>query len=184
MEECNICLSRIIERNKNKLEQSKKHNDFSNLIINKYILGNPEIKKFKDIMQLYYVKHKKKFDNFSVCVMWKKNEVHINKSSVPSTITLEKSHLFKPIMIEIPIVIRVSPVDFLDTFDRNINNEVDEINIIFISSLKDMTFSHYMTQPKSMLCRKLIKNFIEEDFGDSDYNWFPKCFGNIKIQHM
>ena len=89
----------------------------------------------------------------------------INEISILSTITLEKPHLFKPCMIELPIVIRVSPLEFLDTVDRNINNEVDEINIIFISDLKDMTFSHYMTQPKSMLCRKLVRNFIEEDFG-------------------
>ena len=77
----------------------------------------------------------------------------INKISVPSIITLEKPHLFKPSMIELPIVIRVSCLDFLDTFDRNINNEVDELNIIFISDLDDMKFSHYMDQPKSMLCR-------------------------------
>ena len=121
----------------------------------------------------------KKIDNFSVCVMWKKNEVFINKISDPSTITLEKRHLFQPSMIELPIVIRVSPLDFLDTLDRKINNEVDEINIIFISDL--MTFSHYMAQPKSMLCRKLKRNFIEEDFGDFDYNWLPKCFGNINV---
>ena len=105
----------------------------------------------------------------------------INRISVPRTIILEKPHLFKPSMIELPIVIRVSPLDFLDTFDRNINNEVDDINIIFVSDLKDMTLSHYLAQPKSMLCRKLIRSFIEEDFGDFDYHWFPKRFGNIHI---
>ena len=118
----------------------------------------------------------KKFDNFTVCVMWKKNDVFINKISVQSTITLEKPHLFKPSIIDLPIVKRMSPLDFLDTFDRNKNNEVDEVNIIFISNLEDMTFFPYMAQPKSMLCRKLIGNFIEEDFRDFDYDWLPKCF--------
>ena len=61
--------------------------------------------------------------------MCKKSDVLINKISVPSTITLEKPHLFKLSMIEVPIVIRVSPREFLDTFDRNIKNEVDEIVI-------------------------------------------------------
>ena len=82
-------------------------------------------------------------------------------------------------MIELPIELRVSPLDFLVTFDRNINNGVDEINIIFISDFDDITFSHYMTQPKSMIQRKLIKNFIKEDYGNFDYNWLPKCFRNI-----
>ena len=91
--------------------------------------------------------------------MWKKHDALINRISVPSTITLEKPHLFQPSMIEIPIVVRVSPLDFLDTFDRNINIEVIEINIIIISDLDDFTYSQYMSQPESMLCRKLVGNF-------------------------
>ena len=142
-------------------------------------MRNPRIIKFKDIIQPYYDEHKKKLDNFSVCVMWKKIEVIIIKISVPSTIILEKPHLFKPSMIELPIVIRVSPFDFLDTFGRNINNEVDEINIVFISNLVDITFSHYMAQPKSMVQRKLFKKNFEEDYGNFDYNWLRNCFRKI-----
>ena len=36
-----------------------------------------------------------------------------------------------------------------------------------------------MIQPKSMIQRKLRKIFIEEDYGNFDYNWLPKCFGKI-----
>ena len=161
MEECNICLSKRKKRNKNKHEQSKKHNFFSNLIVNKYILRNPENDRLKDIIQPYYNIHKKKLDNFTVCFMWKKNNVLLNKSSVPSTITLEKPHLFKSSLIELPIVVRVSPLDILDTFDRNINNEVDEINITFKSDLEDIEFSQHMDQPESMLCRKLVRIFLK-----------------------
>ena len=110
--------------------------------------------------------------------MWKKNDMPINKTSVPSINTLEKPLLLKPSMIELPIKIRVSPLDFLDTFHRNINNKVDEINIKFISVLDDMSFSHYKDQPKSMLCGKVARNFIE-DFGDFDHNWLPNCFRHI-----
>ena len=101
----------------------------------------------------------------------------LNKISVPRTVTLQKQHLFKPGMIAVPIVERVPSLDYLDTFDRKcLNDKVDEINIIFISVLKGITFSHYMTQPRSMLCRKLERNFIEDDYGDFDYNWLPNCF--------
>ena len=170
MEECNICLTIKKKRSRNRHEQSKKHKYFSNLITNKYIVRNPEIINFKDIIQPYYDKHKKKFDNFSLCVMWKRDDVIINKISVPSTITLEKPFLFKPRTIELPLVVRVSPIDFLNTFGRNINNENDEIDIIFTPDLNDMTFSHYLAQPKSMLCRKLVRNFIGKDFVNFDYN--------------
>ena len=141
MEECNICLTKIKKRNKNKHEQSKQHKIFPSLIMNKYIVRNPEIINIKDIIQPLYDKHKKKFDDFTVCVMWKKTDVLISKISIPSTITLEKPHLFKPNMIELPIVVRVSTLDFLDTVVGSCKkDEVDEIVIIFISDLKYMTF--------------------------------------------
>ena len=67
MEECDICLTKIKKRNKNKHQQSKKHRYFlSNLIIKKYIVRNDEIDKFKDNLQSYYDKHKRKFIKFSV----------------------------------------------------------------------------------------------------------------------
>ena len=50
MEECNICLTKIKKRNKNKHDQSKKRKYFSNLNIKKYFVRNTEIKKFKDII--------------------------------------------------------------------------------------------------------------------------------------
>ena len=104
----------------------------------------------------------------------------INKISLPSMITLRKPHLFEPNKIELPIVLKVSPYHFLDQFDKEcILDEVDENNIKFISDLTVMTFFHYMAQPKSMHCRRLIKKFIEESYGNFDYNWLPKCFGNI-----
>ena len=53
MEECNICLTKIKKRNKNKHEQSRKHKYFSNLIINKYIVRDDEIDNFKDFIQSY-----------------------------------------------------------------------------------------------------------------------------------
>ena len=118
---------------------------------------------------------------FFLYVLCEKKEVLINKISVPSIITLEKPYLFEPSMIKLPIVIGVLPLDLLDEFDRNKTNELDEINTILISDPKDMTFSHHMDQPKSMLCRKLVINFIEEDFGNFDYNWPPNCFRKINI---
>ena len=166
MEECNICLTKTKKQNKNKHEQSKKHKYFSNLIINKYIVRNDEIDKFKDIIQSYFNKHKRKIDIFTICAMWRKNEMGVNKLSVSSTITVQKPYLFGPSMFELPLVVRVSPLDFPDTFDRScIKDELDERNIIFTSDLKDVTFSQYMAQPNSMLCRKLVRIFFENFLG-------------------
>ena len=47
-----------------------------------------------------------------------------------------------------------------------------------------MTLQHYMNQPRSMLCRKLERSYIEESDGslnyrDFEYNFLPFCFRHI-----
>ena len=113
----------------------------------------------------------------------------INKISIPRTITLQRTHMFKPNMVEIPIYVKVTERQFLDIVNRNCiyNTISDEIDIIFISKLREMTLQHYMKQPRSMLCRKLERNYIGEgdpppDVKDFEYNFLPYCFRHIGFQ--
>ena len=180
MEECDICLTKIKKRNKNKQEQSKKHKYFSNLIKDKYIIKNDETDKFKDIIQPYYDKHKKKLDDFTVRVVWKKDDVTKTKISVPSVIKMRRTYLFELSLVELPIMLKIPEYDYLDQYNKEcVNDKVDEIVKLFISDLGDITFFHYMDQP---LCRKRTRKFPEEDFGDFDYNWLPNCFRHINTQ--
>ena len=41
-----------------------------------------------------------------------------------------------------------------------------------------MTRQHYLEQPKSMLCRKLIERFHESP-QDFEYKWLPNSFKNL-----
>ena len=68
-----------------------------------------------------------------------------------------------------------SCVEYLDSLDLG-QYFCDEINIIFLSNLKDITFFHFMEQPKSMLCRKLVRNIIDGSYDSYDYKWLPECF--------
>ena len=187
MEECNICLTKIKKRNKNKQERSKKHKHFfSNLIIKKYVIKSDEINNFNDILQSYYDEHKKKFNQFKIDISWKKNDAIINKISVPCTITYIQTHMFKSIMEEIPFYVKVSLNEFQNMIDRGCvyNIITDEINVIFISKDKDITIPDYVEQPRSMLCRKLERNYIElddppPDPEDFDYKFLPDCFRHI-----
>ena len=77
-----------------------------------------EIDKFKDILQSYSNEHKRKFNEFTVRVISKKNDMIINKISVPCTIPFQKRYMFKPIMEEIPTNVEVSSNKFLDIFNR------------------------------------------------------------------
>ena len=89
------------------------------MIVNKYIVKNNDINKFKDILQSYCDELKKKFNEFTVTITWKKNDMIINKISIPRTIMLQRTHMFKPDMFEIPIDVKVSEREFLNIVDRN-----------------------------------------------------------------
>ena len=109
MYECDICRAKIKKRNKNKHEKSMEHRYFlSNMIVNKYIVKNKDINKFKDIPQSYYDEHKKKMNEYTVKIIWKTNDMIINKISIPCTITLRRTHMFKPDMFELPVYVEVS----------------------------------------------------------------------------
>ena len=97
--------------------------------------------------------------------------------------------MFKPDVFEIPIYVKVSEREFLVIVDRNCAYNIisDEIDIIFISKLKKMTLQHYLKQPRSILCRKLERNYIQEcdplsDDRVFDYNFLPYCFRHIGFQ--
>ena len=57
-----------------------------------------------------------------------------------------------------------------------ISSFCDEINIIFISDFRDLSFYHYMNLPKSMLTRKLIINLLQNKSEDYTHEWLPNCF--------
>ena len=113
----------------------------------------------------------------------------INKISFPCTITLRRTHMFKTDMFEIPIYVKVSKREFQDIVDRICAYNIisDEIDILFISKFNGMTLQNYMKQPRSIMCRKLERNYIEESDPpphdrDFDYNFLPDCFRHIGFQ--
>ena len=175
MEECNICLTKIKKRNKNKHEKSKKHKFFfSNLIINNYIVRNEEINRFKDILQSFYDEHKNKFDNFTVWIIWKIENQIVCDVKLPDKVIIEKQYFIPSNINWMPMltprdvnrmkeILIGSCVDYSVSFYDLGNDFCDEISIIFISYLEDISFFHYIKQPKSMLCRKLVKKFIKEE---------------------
>ena len=56
---------------------------------------------------------------------------------------------------------------------------IPETEIVFVSDPKDITQKHYLEQPKSMLCRKLIRRFHESTSQDFEYKWLPDSFKKL-----
>ena len=141
MEECDICLTKIKKQNRIKHEQSKKQRYFlSNLIIKKYIVNKDEFNNFKDIFKSDYVSHKKKFYNFGVLIVCKTNGEVSNKVKLPSSLVMEKKYTAFSDMLDSECGIRPC-FEYIDDYFF-IDNVYDEINNIFISDFKDITFYH------------------------------------------
>ena len=51
--------------------------------------------------------------------------------------------------------------------------KMPETEIVFITDLDDITREHYLEQPKSMFCRKLIRRLHESSSQDFEYKWLP-----------
>ena len=104
MEECDICLTQIRKRNKNRHQESKKHKYFlSNLIIYKYIVRKDEIDKVKDNLQSYYDKHKKRFDNFAVRIVCKRENQIVCDVKLPDGVIMEERWRVFPNINRIPM---------------------------------------------------------------------------------
>ena len=58
---------------------------------------------------------------------------------------------------------------------------IPQVEIVFLSDPKDITRQHYLEQPKSMLCRYLIRRFHESTPLDFKYNWLPKSFKDLRV---
>ena len=71
MIECDICLKRINIKNKRKHLKSKRHNYYSNFVINKYCEQNVNKKYVWRGTLNYQSLHRKKFTEFEVEIRWK-----------------------------------------------------------------------------------------------------------------
>ena len=92
------------------------------------------------------------------------NEEVTDEIKLPSSLVMEKKHTACGKMPNGECGVRPC-FEYIDDYFF-IENFYDEINILFISDFKDITFCHYKNQPKSLLSRKLIINLLQNQSGD------------------
>ena len=125
-------------------------------------------------MKSHYVDHKNKFNSFTVLVVCKMNGEVIDEIKLSSYVAMEKKYRLYNKILDGERGIRSCYEYINDCFF--INEDYDEINIIFISDFQDITFYHCLNQPMSKLTRKLIINLSQNQSGDYTYKWLPNCF--------
>ena len=64
MYRCELCITYLLERNKTKHYRSKKHRTYSNPIINRYVIKDVQVAKFKDVFDPCFSHHSGKLNFF------------------------------------------------------------------------------------------------------------------------
>ena len=120
----------------------------------------------------------KKFDNFTAWIYCQVYDMTNNKITVPNIVS------YAATAYNCLLIINESAFDFLNRALKGYlchelsPNKIKETEIVFISDLKDTTFSNYLQQPKSMLCRKMLRRYFKvkgEDISYFEYKWLPEC---------
>ena len=119
------------------------------------------------------MEHTKKFNLFTVCVFLRfdddDNPYKISNSN-NVTYNIQSEH-YSTFTTELAS-------DFLDRvttiyLSHECSKIVPEIDKVFLSDPEVITREHYLEQPKSMLCLKLIGRFLESTSQDLEYKWLP-----------
>ena len=138
---CELCNTILLRRNKTKHNQTKKHKYYSNLILNRCVIKNVEVIKFKDIFNPYFIKNTKKFNLFifvddidprNLKTNISINVTYIIQSDYYSGLTTEIASYFLHRYIAIYLFHECSPGIIL------------QIEIAFISDLMDITGDNFL----------------------------------------
>ena len=134
---------------------SQSHKSLTRGIIFKYTIENPSIFHMNDILKKYVDDYNKKFVLYIIICKWK---LHFSDT----IINIKSDRLYN---IYIPRrklgPYLISKIEYLENEGHKFSH-ISEMNIVFISDPRNMTYEYYLKIPKSMLewtiIRKLATN--------------------------
>ena len=147
---CELCDKSIKIRSKKRHLNSQYHQSLNKSITCKYIVENPSFLHMEDILKNYVDNYNKKIILYIIICKWKLHfsDTLINiKSDRLSNIHPDGWNLRRTL---------ISKLEYLED-DGHKFSHISEMNIEFISSLRNMTYEHYLRIPKSMLEWTLIR---------------------------
>ena len=147
---CDLCDTSIKIRFKKRHLNSQYHKSLSESIISKFTIENPSFFHMNDILKKYVDDYNKKFILYIIICKWK---VHFSDT----IINIKSDRLYN---IHIPSrklkPYLISKIEYMENYGHKFSH-ISEMNIEFISSLRNMTYEHYLRIPKSMLEWTMIK---------------------------
>ena len=147
---CELCDKSIEIRSKKRHIYSKNHKSLTKSIICKYTIENPSFLHIENILKNYVDDYNKKFILYIIICKWK---LHLS-----DTIINIKSDRLYNIHLD-GLKLRRTLISKLENLENDGHklSHISEMKIEFISSLRNMTYEHYLRIPKSRLEWTLIR---------------------------
>ena len=150
-----LCDKSIKIRSKERHINSKNHKSLTESVINKYTVKNPSFLHMENILKNFVDDYNKKFEFYLIFCKWKLHfsDTIINvKSDRLYNIHRPGWNLRRNLM---------SKIEYFESGGHNFSH-ISEMNVVFITDLRNITYEHYLKIPEPMLewaiIRKLAKN--------------------------
>ena len=152
---CELCDKSVRIKSKNRHINSANHKSLNRSIICKYTIENPSFLHIENIFKKYVDDYNKKFEFYLISC---KGKLHFSDT----IINMKSDRLYN---IYIPRrklrSYLLSKIEVIETADSKFSH-ISEMNIEFISNLRNITYHHYLQIPKPMIewtiIRKLATN--------------------------
>ena len=145
-----LCDKSIKIRSKKKHLNSRYHKSLSDSIINKYTVKNPSFLHMENILKNYVDDYNKKFVLYVIICKWK---VHFSDTII--NVKSDRLYNIHPDGWNLRRTL-FSKIGYLEN-DGHKFSLISEMNIVFITDLKNMTYENYLKTPQSMLEWTMIK---------------------------
>ena len=140
---CTICDKAIKLKYKTKYLDTKSHRALSTSVFNTYFIKNPQVFEIEDILKIYVNIYKKYFEVHLIICKWK----------LQFTNTIIHVKYEKLYNIHHGWELRRYLITNIECYSRRgfKFSQISEMNITFKTHLTNMTYEHYLKQPKAMI---------------------------------
>ena len=147
---CDLCDKSIKIRSKKKHLNSQYHKSLTESIICKYAVINPSFLHMEDILKNFVDVYNKKFEFYLIFCKWKLHfsDTIINvKSDRLYNIHRAGWNLRRNL---------ISKIEYLENNGHKFSH-ISEMNIVFITDLRNLTYEHYLKIPKPIIEWSIIE---------------------------
>ena len=167
---CRICDKSIKFSSKNKHLKSNYHKSLSDRIICKYTVKNPNFLQIEDILKNFVDDYNKKFEFYIIFCKWK---LHF----LDTIIEVKSRRLYNLLRKQYSWKLKsylISKIEDYECYNHKFSH-ISEMDILFITDFKNITYEHYLKLQKSILEWTIIRKLSEN----------PKLIKafNININH-